>query len=83
MRPPGPLTLTNGRVENLTWRDVYKIWSLRKNFEEGKRKMKEIPDNGYWLYMHLYKSNYDFIEYHEVKWGIENKNREIENVQEN
>ena len=66
-----PFQLTSGHIKKLTWGDVYKVWSLRDNFEKARQKMKEIPNNGYWLYMHLYLHNrYEQVKGENTLWGL-------------
>lgn len=68
---PPMLTFMKENNGNLTWGQVIDVWRKRDDFKEAFNELKNVPKNGYWIYMHLYRAHNDLIDKDNKLWGLE------------
>jgi hypothetical protein len=62
---------TGGLQGKLEWKHIMTVWGQRENWNNGIEAMKEIPINGYWIYMYHYKKHHKMIYQNDQIWGFE------------
>jgi hypothetical protein len=57
-------------TDPLEFSDILLIWRERENFSTAKALFSKIPEDGYWMYMHLYMRHHKKVENNGKTWGF-------------